>query len=57
MERIRKASIKRGTISQVPFSFRLDSDLQDYLNSKPNKGRFINNVIRDAMEEEAGGSG
>lgn len=52
MERIRKEQIKRGTRTQVVMSFRLDADLQDYLKSKSNKGRFINNLIRESKGKE-----
>lgn len=53
MERIRKESIKRGTRTQVVMSFRLDKDLHDFLQTKANKGRFINDLIREAKEKEA----
>lgn len=52
MERIRKESIKRGTRTQVVMTFRLDADLQEYLQTKANKGRFINDLIRDAKGKE-----
>lgn len=44
----RKSRAERGTRSQKMMSFRLDADVQDYLSTKPNKGRFINDLIRAA---------
>lgn len=52
MKQERKKSPK-GERTQKMFSFRLDFDLIDYLDSQPNKGRFINDLIRAHM----GGSG
>lgn len=52
MKQERKKSPK-GSRTQRMFSFRLDEDLFEYLNSVPNKGRYINDLIRMAM----GGSG
>lgn len=49
-ERIRKEYGKERT--QKMCSFRLDNELEDFLNSKPNKGRFINDAIRKAMKDE-----
>lgn len=43
----------KGARTQKMFSFRLDLDLVEYLESQPNKGRFLNDLIREAM----GGSG
>lgn len=44
--RIKKEGIKRGARTQKAMAFRLDNDLADWLNSKPNKGRYINELIR-----------
>lgn len=52
MKQERKKSPK-GERTQKLFSFRLDLDLIEYLDSQPNKGRFINELIR----QEKGGSG
>lgn len=52
MRQERKKSPK-GERTQKMFSFRLDLDLVDYLESQPNKGRFLNELIRQAK----GGSG
>lgn len=44
--RIRKEGIKHGTRTQKMCSFRLDNDLELWLNSQPNKGRYLNDLIR-----------
>ena len=46
-ERMRKEGIKRGTRTQRMMSFRVDEDCWEYLQQQPNKGRFINDLIRD----------
>ncbi len=50
-ERIRKAYAPKGERGQKMFTFRLDNDLQEHLNKQPNKGRYINDLIRAAMED------
>lgn len=47
----RKEGRKRGEITQKMVSFRLDSDLADWLSGFPNKGRYINNLIRRDYEQ------
>lgn len=42
---IRKSPAKRGERSQKMMSFRVDNDLIEWLESKPNKGRYINELI------------
>ena len=42
----RKTYGKRGEKSQKLIAFRADIDLLEWLNSQPNKGRYINNLIR-----------
>ena len=49
MERQRKDNIKKGERTQRPFCFRLDNDLRERLSAVPNKGRFINDAIRDKL--------
>lgn len=49
MERQRKDNIKKGERTQRPFCFRLDNDIRERLNTVPNKGRFINDAIRDKL--------
>lgn len=51
VERIRKSGIKHGTRSQKPMTFRLDNDLELWLQSQPNRGRYINDLIRKDRDE------
>ena len=48
----RKTYAKRGERSQKMVTFRLDLDLQDILDEQPNKGRFINDCIRQATSNK-----
>lgn len=50
--RVRKAGITRGVRTQKLTTFRLDADLVEYLGTKENKGRFINDCIRNRMKFE-----
>lgn len=50
-ERIKKDNIKHGVRTQRMFNFRLDNDLQNWLSQQPNRGRYINNLIREDMEK------
>lgn len=50
-ERIRK-EWKRGVQTQKMMSFRIDNDNAQWLESKPNKGRTINNLIAEARNAE-----
>ena len=45
-ERSRRKYAKRGETSQKMMSFRLDQENEFWLSSFPNKGRYINNLIR-----------
>lgn len=45
----RKKGRVNGQITQIMTSFRVDSDVVDYLKSKPNRGRFLNELIRVDM--------
>lgn len=47
MQRVRKTPSANGSQSQKMMNFRLDLDLLQWLNTKPNKGRYINDLIRD----------
>lgn len=47
----RKKGRVNGSITQKVYSFRLDGDLIDWLSRQPNKGRYLNNLIRDDMEK------
>lgn len=48
----RKAYTARGEQSQRMMSFRLDLENIEYLKTKPNKGRFINELIAAARANE-----
>lgn len=45
----RKKGRVNGQITQIMTSFRVDADVIDYLKSKPNRGRFLNELIRIDM--------
>ena len=51
-ERVRKEYSADGTRGQKMMAFRLDLENIDYLNTKPNKGRFINNLIAEARAHD-----
>lgn len=50
-EPIRKEGKQRGVTTQKMMSFRVDNDLVTWLNSQPNKGRYINELIKKDKEE------
>lgn len=50
-ERIRKTYAKKGERSQHTMCFRLDNELEDWLRQQPNKGRYINELIRADYEK------
>lgn len=50
--RQRKAGIKRGVRTQRTATFRIDNDIMDWLQTKGNKGRFVNETLRSRMEFE-----
>lgn len=47
----RKKGRVNGSITQKVYSFRLDGELIEWLNRQPNKGRYINDLIRDDMDK------
>lgn len=51
-ERIRKEYRKADGRTQKMVSFRLDNELLDWLESQHNKGRYLNELIREDMERE-----
>ena len=53
-ERQRKVYAKNGTRGQQPFTFRVDNENLAHLESQPNKGRYLNELIRKDMEQEKG---
>lgn len=48
--RVRKAYAADGERSQRPMSFRLDTENVEWLNQQPNKGRYINELIKRDRE-------
>lgn len=46
---LRKEGRKRGTITQKMVSFRLDAELEHWVNAQSNKGRYLNELIRQDM--------
>lgn len=53
-ERQRKAYAPKGERSQRTWSFRLDNELADWLNQQPNKGRYINDLIKADRDRTTG---
>ena len=47
-----KKQFKLGVVTQKMMSFRLDIDNIEYLNTKANKGRFINELLTREREKE-----
>lgn len=45
----RKKGRVNGKVTQVMTSFRVDADVVDYLKSKPNRGRYLNDLVRTDM--------
>lgn len=45
-ERTRRKYAKRGETSQKMMSFRLDQENAFWLSTFPNKGRYLNNLIK-----------
>lgn len=46
-QRVRKTPSANGSQSQKMMNFRLDLDLLQWLSTKPNKGRYLNDLIRE----------
>lgn len=44
-EPLRKEGKQRGVTTQKMMSFRVDNDLVEWLDSQPNKGRLINQLL------------
>lgn len=49
-QRTRKVYAQKGERSQRMMSFRLDNDLVEWLSQQPNKGRYLNDLMRADME-------
>ena len=46
LERMKRRYAPKGERSQKMMSFRLDQENEFWLSSFPNKGRYLNNLIR-----------
>ncbi len=46
-ERVRKAYAPKGEKSQKMMTFRVDLEVWDMLEHVPNKGRLINDLVRE----------
>lgn len=46
-ERQRKAEIKKGQRTQKMMSFRCDNDVADILSRVVNKGRLLNDLVKE----------
>lgn len=45
-QRVRK-EFKHGSVTQKMMSFKVDLDILGFLNNEKNKGRLINNLLRE----------
>lgn len=52
MPQTRKPRAKRGTREQKMMTFLLDNDNILWLESQPNKGRYINELIRKERNKD-----
>lgn len=50
--RIRKVRAANGQRSQTAMTFRIDNDIVDWLQTKTNKGRTVNDALRGRMKFE-----
>lgn len=46
-ERQRKAGRKKGQLTQKLMAFRIDEDVQDILEKVQNKGRVVNEAVKE----------
>lgn len=46
-QRERKQDIKRGVRTQKMMSFRCDKDVEEILSSVSNKGRLLNDLVKE----------
>lgn len=51
MSKLYKSGRRANTITQKAISIRVDNDLLDWLKTKENKGRYINNLIRNDLQK------
>lgn len=53
-EPLRKEGKQRGVTTQKMMSFRVDNDLVEWLDSQPNKGRLINQLLFKEKSRQEG---
>lgn len=53
-EPLRKERKQRGVTTQKMMSFRVDNDLVEWLDSQPNKGRLINQLLFNEKSRQEG---
>lgn len=46
-ERLRKVGRKKGQLTQKLMAFRIDEDVQDILEKVQNKGRVVNEAVKE----------
>lgn len=51
-ERVRRAYSPRGQRGQKMVNFRCDLENYEHLQQQPNKGRYLNELIRLKIEQE-----
>lgn len=50
IEGAKKRKAPKGTRTQKMMNFRLDNSLANWVDTQPNKGRYLNDLIRFDME-------
>lgn len=53
-EPLRKEGKQRGVTTQKMMSFRVDNELVEWLDSQPNKGRLINQLLFNEKSRQEG---
>lgn len=53
-EPLRKEGKQKGVTTQKMMSFRVDNDLVEWLDSQPNKGRLINQLLLNEKSKQEG---
>lgn len=51
-ERLRKTYRKSDGVSQKMMNFRLDNELVAWVESQPNRGRYLNKLIEADMKKK-----
>lgn len=53
-QRIKREYAKKGERNQKMMTFRLDNENAEWLNQQRNKGRYINDLIKQDMKKSRG---